>query len=200
MPVARNGRGVAVAIVTVGLIQSIALPGIAQAGFFDFLFGQTYQPRTARPYGGDLAVCPVIRAPLPVSAGTRIAGSIGTGINPWQDGRYSLPITIRKAGSTPGLMDDESLRYGDAVMTPAGIRIFIGGSSDHHAPADFKKLSEIKGLPKAERKALAALDAQGSGADGEPGMTTGRSANEHKLVIGETIIDPQGRLVRYVGP
>jgi hypothetical protein len=95
------------------------------------------------------------------------------------------------------LMDDQSLRPGDAVMTPTGIRIFIGSSGNHHEPDDFRKLSEIKGLPKRERKALAALDGQGSGTDE---MATGRSASELKLVFGETIIDPQGRSVRYVGP
>jgi hypothetical protein len=98
------------------------------------------------------------------------------------------------------LMDDESLRPGDAVMTPSGIRIFVGSSGSHHEPDDFRKLSEIKGLPKRERKALAALDAQGSGTDGKPAMATGRSASERKLVFGETIIDPQGRSIRYVGP
>ena len=38
MGVARNRRGVAIAVVVVGL--GIAFPSIAQAGFFDFLFGQ----------------------------------------------------------------------------------------------------------------------------------------------------------------
>ena len=106
------------------------------------------------------------------------------------------------AGPVPptDLMDDESLRRGDAVMTPTGIRISIGSSGSHHAPEDFRKPSEIKGLPKLERKALAALDAQDSGTDGKPGMATGRSASERKLVFGETIIDPQGRSIRYVGP
>ena len=97
-------------------------------------------------------------------------------------------------------MDDESLRPGDAVVTASGIRIFIGSSGSHHAPEDFRKLSEIKGLPKRERKALAALDGQGSGPDGKSGMAAGRSASELKLVSGETIIDPQGRSIRYVGP
>ncbi len=98
------------------------------------------------------------------------------------------------------LMDDDSLQPGDAVMTASGIRIFIGPPGDHHAPEDFRKPSEIKGLPKVERKALAALDDQGTGMDGKPGMATGRSASERKLVFGETIIDPQGRSIRYVGP
>ncbi|MGH6800260.1 MAG: hypothetical protein ACRECZ_02385 [Methylocella sp.] len=98
------------------------------------------------------------------------------------------------------LMDDDSLRRGDAVMTASGIRIFMGSSGTPHAPQDFMKLSEIKGFSTRERKALAALDAQGSGLGGNPGMATGRSASEHKLVFGQTIIDPQGRSIRYVGP
>ena len=97
-------------------------------------------------------------------------------------------------------MDDDSLRPGDAVMTASGIRIFIGSSGTPHVPQDFRKLSEITGFSKRERKALAALDAQGSGLDGNPGMATGRSASELNLVFGETIIDPQGRSIRYVGP
>ena len=200
--VARNGRGVAVAVVTVGLLQSIALPSIAHAGFFDFLFGQTFPAvAAARPYGGDLGGMPGYWG---ADSGFRRHADRGFHRHGHKSmARRTLLIAGNHTeGPVPptGLMDDESLRHGDAVMTPAGIRIFIGGSGDHHAPADFKKLSEIKGLPKRERKALAALDAQGSGPDGEPGMTTGRSANELKLVIGETIIDPQGRPIRYVGP
>ena len=118
-------------------------------------------------------------------------------------GRRKLLIAAsHPVGPVPptDLMDDDSLRPGDAVVTPTGIRIFIGSSGSHHAPEDFRKPSEIKGLSKVERKALAALDAQGSGTDGKPGMATGRSASERKLVFGETIIDPQGRSIRYVGP
>ena len=49
MGVAHNGRGVAVAVVMVGLVQTIAFPSIARAGFFDFLFG-AFQSRAVRPY------------------------------------------------------------------------------------------------------------------------------------------------------
>ena len=194
MGVARNGRGVAVAVVTVGLVQSIAFPSIAHAGFFDFLFGQLFQTRAARPYGGYFGGMPA-----------------HWGADPGFRHRHGHKLSARRkmvvadnhpVGPVPptDLMDDESLRRGDAVMTPTGIRIFIGSSGDHHEPEDFRKPSEIKGLSKGERKALAALDAQGSGTDGKPGMATGRSASERKLVFGETIIDPQGRSIRYVGP
>ncbi|MGH6796657.1 MAG: hypothetical protein ACREDD_03795 [Methylocella sp.] len=213
MGVARNGRGVAVAVVTVGLIQSTALPSVAHAGFLDFLFGQP-QARTVRPYEGYPGHMPAQWGPYP-----------GRMLAPWGSDpgfrrhaghrfrRHEHKFTARRKLSVadetdqpgrppapPELMDDDSLRPGDAVMTASGIRIFVGDSGTPHAPEDFRKPSEIKRLPKRERKALAALDAQGSSTGSQPGITTGRSASERKLVFGETIIDPQGRSIRYVGP
>ena len=201
MGVGRNGRGLAVAVVTVGLVQSMAFPSLAHAGFFDFLFGQLFQGRATRPYEGNFGGMPGQWGADPgfrrhADPSFRRHGH-----------KHSAPRKMVVADSHPvgplaptDLMDDDSLRRGDAVMTPTGIRIFIGSSGDHHEPEDFIKLSEIKGLPKRERKALAALDTQGSGTDGKSGMATGRSASERKLVFGETIIDPQGRSIRYVGP
>jgi hypothetical protein len=186
MGLARNGP-LAVAVVTVGLVQSIAFPSIAHAGFFDFLFGQFF--------GG-----------MPGHWGTA-PGFRGHAYPSFHRHRHKLSAhrkTIvadnHPVGPVPptDLMDDDSLRRGDAVMTPSGIRIFVGSSGDHHEPEDFRKPSEVKGLPKVERKALAALDAQGSGMDGKG--ATGRSASEPKLVFGKTIIDSQGRSIRYVGP
>jgi hypothetical protein len=195
--IARNRRGVAIAVVTVGL--GIAFPSIAQAGFFDFLFGQPERP-AVRPYETYPNGLP--------SWGTvqgfqrRANRGLHRHGHKLMARRKLLVADNHPVGPLPptDLMDDESLRRGDAVMTPSGIRIFIGYSGDHHEPEDFRKPSEIKGLSKVERKALAALDAQGSGTDGKPVMATGRSASERKLVIGETIIDPQGRSIRYVGP
>jgi hypothetical protein len=197
MGVARNGRGAAVAVVAVGLVQSIAFPSIAHAGFFDFLFGQLFQSRPVRPFEGmpgHWGADPGFRRRADPSFhrhGHNLSARRKTVVADHHPIGPLAPID---------LMDDESLRPGDAVMTPTGIRIFIGASGNHHEPDDFRKLSEIKGLPKRERNALAALDAPGSGTDGKPGMATGRSASERKLVFGETIIDPQGRSIRYVGP
>ena len=178
MGVARNGRGVAVAVLTVGLVQSIAFPSIAHAGFFDFLFGQPFQTPAANPYEGYFGGMPGHWGADP---GFRRRADRGFH-------RHGHKLSARRkmvvadnhpVGPVPptDLMDDESLRRGDAVMTPTGIRIFIGSSGDHHEPEDFRKPSEIKGLSKTERKALAALDAQGSGMDGKPAMATGRSEN-----------------------
>jgi hypothetical protein len=196
MGVARNRSGVAVGVLAAGLIQCIAFPTVAQAGFFDFLFGpavrsyEGYFGGMPGHWGGDPgyrrhADPSFHRHRHKLSAHRKMDVADNHPVGP-------VPPT--------DLMDDDSLRRGDAVMTPAGIRIFIGSSGDHHEPEDFRKPSEIKGLPKLERKAFAALDAQGSGTDGKLGMATGRSASEPKLVFGKTIIDPQGRSIRYVGP
>jgi hypothetical protein len=199
MGVARNRRGVAIAAVTVAL--GISFPSLAHAGFFDFLFGQLFQGRAVRPHEGYFGGMPGHWGADP---GLRRRADSGFHRHGHRlSTRQKMLVTDNHPVgplAPTDLMDDESLRRGDAVMTPSGIRIFIGSSGSHHAPEDFRKPSEIKGLPKRERKALAALDAQDSGTDGKPGMATGRSASELKLVFGETIIDPQGRSIRYVGP
>jgi hypothetical protein len=192
MGAARKGRGVAVAVVTFGLVQTIAFPSIAHAGFLDFLFGP-FQTRV-RPDGGYFGGMP--------HWGTDQGFRRRAHGHKLTARRKLLVADNHQAGPLPpaDLVDDDSLRPGDAVMTTSGIRIFVGSSGTPHAPQDFRKLSEIKGFSKRERKALAALDAQGSGLDSNPGMATGRSASELKAVSGETIIDPRGRSVRYVGP
>jgi hypothetical protein len=197
MGVARNGGGVAVAVVTLGLVQCIAFPSIAHAGFFDFLFG-LFQ---SRPSGGYFGGMPGHWGADP-GFRRRADRSFHRHGHKLSARRKMVVTDNHPIGpfAPTDLMDDESLRPGDAVMTPTGIRIFVGSSGNHHEPDDFRKLSDIKGLPKRERKALAALDAQGSGMEGKPGLATGRSASERKLVVGETIIDPQGRSIRYVGP
>jgi len=201
MGVARNGPGVAVGVLTAGLIQCIAFPTIAHAGFFDFLFGQPFQSRPVRSYEGYFGGMPGQWGAGPVFRG-HADRSFRRHRHKLSAHRKTVVADTHPVGPVPptDLMDDDSLRRGDAVMTRAGIRIFIGSSGDHHEPEDFRRPSEIKGLPKVERKALAALDAQGSGTDGKPGMATGRSASELKVVVGKTIIDPQGRSIRYVGP
>jgi hypothetical protein len=119
----RFGRGFAIALLSIGLF-----PGIARAGFFDFLFPQ-FQAPTARPF-----------EPRP---GYRIFGA-GPGLYRHNFRKHKLAArgkvivadkTHHRAHRmiladetnhlvrpyTPiNLMDDESLRHGDAVMTGAG--------------------------------------------------------------------------------
>ena len=199
MDIARNGRGMAVAVVTVGLVLSIAFPSLAYAGFFDFLFGRPSQSRAVRPYENYFGGMPGRWGADPRRHADRGFHRHGQKLSARRNMGVAENPTVGPVPPTD-LMDNECLRRGDAVMTPSGIRIFIGTSGDHHEPEDFRRPSEIKGLSKVERKALAALDAQGYGTDGRPAMATGRSASELKLGIGETIIDHQGRSIRYVGP
>jgi hypothetical protein len=207
MGMVRFGRGFAIVLLAIGLF-----PDIARAGFFDFLFPQ-FQAPAARPFG-----------PRP---GYRMFGA-GPGLyrHSFRKHRFAAHRKMILADKTHhlahwkgsladktnhvvhpytpiDLMHDESLRHGDAVMTGAGIRIFVGDKGSHHYRADFRMLSEIKGLSKSKRNALADLDAPGSnpGANkGESGMVTGRSVTDTTIVTGETITDARGRSIRYVGP
>ena len=132
------------------------------------------------------------------------------------------------AGRAVDLMDDDSLRDGDAVMTADGLRVFIGEKGPHHEQDDFVKVSETDGLTRRKRAALLAVD---KGYPGAPAVVTGRSVSERKsaeapvgasgdvaketaaaaedagnsaapseLSAGVPIIDPRGRRLRYVGP
>lgn len=193
MGIFRLGRGFAIALLGTGLY-----PCIAHAGFFDFLF-QQFQAPAVWPFEGRPGYMPRHADP-------------GFYRRSFHKHKLSARRKVIVADQTDhpvrphgpiDLMDDDSLQEGDAVMTQAGIRIFTGDSNSHHKPEDFRKLSEIKGLSKLERKALAAIDAPGSDTSASKGkheMVTGRSITDATVVTGETITDPKGRSIRYVGP
>jgi hypothetical protein len=99
-------------------------------------------------------------------------------------------------------LDDPTLRNGDAVMTPDGLRIFTGSENWDHNPADFAKLTDITGLSQPERTKLASVEKQGPETSWQSishlQLQTGRSvaaATDQVLVKG-----PNGRKIRYVGP
>jgi hypothetical protein len=190
MRIARDNRCLAIVLLTVVAVPGISFPSIAQAGFFDFLFGPPPQTQAVRPY-------------------ETYPGHFRRHADPSFHAHRKLVVVDRtdhKVGPQApiDIMDDDSLQHGDAVMTQAGIRIFVGDSSDHHQPEEFRKISEIKKLSQREREALAALDAPGANPGGQTAgqsdMVTGRSATEHNVTAGETITDPNGRTVRFVGP
>jgi hypothetical protein len=203
MGVARNRFGVAIAVVAVSVGQSIAFPSRAHAGFFDFLFGPPPQTRAVEPYypyPGHFRRHADRGFPRHVDRGFHRHAHQLTA-------RVKLITTDKHPVGLLGpidIMDDNSLKHGDAVMTQAGIRIFVGYSSSHHEPEDFRRISEIKKLSRRERSALAALDTQGSNSGAqkptEASIAMGRSAAESKITVGETITDPNGRTIRYVGP
>jgi hypothetical protein len=61
-------------------------------------------------------------------------------------------------GHVDALLHDTTLQSGDSVMTAKGVRVFKGGGGCPHKNTDFLALAEIRGLPKHERRALAAID------------------------------------------
>jgi hypothetical protein len=194
-------RGV-IAVVAAGVFQTVVFPGVAQAGFFDELFGHLFGAPSYRGY----AAYPPQGPSWGSDRGFRRRGSHG-GHKQWHNSAARRKMIVAERADHPmrpqgpvDIMEDDSLRKGDAVMTPAGIRIFVGSSGDHHVPEDFREPSQIKGLSKFVRKAFAALDAGGSAIDGKPRMAMGRSASEPKLTAGEAIKDFAGRTIRYVGP
>ncbi len=184
--------------------QIAATPASAQAGFLDELFGQLFRPPVYKSYPPR----PPWAAPPGYRHRQHRFGS-GALLYGWARGRF-IPVERpddaeedeqRAERQQPtNIMEDESLRRGDAVMTEAGIRIFVGHSGDSHGPGDFRRPSEVRGLSKVERKALAALDPQGPATEISAGTVTGRSAADPKIAIGEMITDAKGRAIRYVGP
>jgi hypothetical protein len=105
----------------------------------------------------------------------------------------------------PGILDDDSLREGDAVMTHLGIKIFTGASGQHHKSGDFVSLAQTKKVSKRDLTALLAIDAHRSSGESAPAtapspIVTGRSVADSAVAAGEMITDPKGRAIRYVGP
>lgn len=167
----------------------------ARAGFLDFLFNpkapiwNPFAPEPEQAQPSPRAVAPV-RKKKPHRLASR---------------SLSVFEKTRPSGlphASLDFMDDGSLRGGDAVMTPNGIRIFVGQTGTKHRPESFASLTQVKGLGKRERSALAALDARLSGsrrAEAKAGLVTGRSSAE-PVSSGKLITDPKGRTIRYVGP
>ena len=154
----------------------------ANAGFFDFLFAPLHPAQPTPQY-----------APQPFPQKKRMVAhrpkNLVAKLHP-AHGAHAAPVV--------GLMDDESLRNGDVVMTADGIRIFTGSSGSHHSEDDFAKISDTEGLSKTQRSALLFLDAGAAGA--EPAVLAGRSVADGSTAAGEIITDPRGNKIRYVGP
>ena len=108
------------------------------------------------------------------------------------------PAKGTHAAPVVGLMEDESLRNGDVVMTADGLRVFTGSAGSHHSEEDFAKISDTEGLSKTQRSALLFLDSGAAG--GGAMLVAGRSVAEPSNTAGEIITDPRGNKIRYVGP
>ncbi len=157
-----------------------AIPVPANAGFFDFLFPP--QPQVVTPY-----YAPSYER-QPHKKVVKIHPKIVVG---------KTHPTLQHVVSS--VMEDESLKNGDAVMTEDGLRIFTGSRGSRHSSEDFARLSDIKkGLSKAQRSALLAIDAKGRAP--APALLDGRSIADPAPARGESITDPKGVKIRYVGP
>jgi len=179
----------------------------AQAGFFDFFFQQPSRPASA-PYYNDNAPfgeqAPVLRrAPPPHRRITLLK----------DHGDLSLP----KGPHSDDILDDHTLRDGDAVMTDKGVRIYAGSS---HGQKEFARLADTKGLSEQEKTQLNEINAHrnedgtfvadaatndgsqtaASNTKAEEGLATGRSSTGASIQAWRWVRDTKGTMVRYVGP
>ena len=96
------------------------------------------------------------------------------------------PKTIGEVSNPlPTLLRDETLRPGDMVMFPDGVRVFRGKPGSRHELVDFVKLSATKRLAASDRKLLARIVVGQNSAwsfdTGQPGRVA-----EKTREIGET--------------
>ena len=169
-----------------------ALPGTAQAGFFDQLFGGAPEPAPqATPAPTYQYDSPSYFGDAPVR-------------------RHAKPKVMvdakPKLQKPTDLMHDVTLQNGDAVMMKGGLQVFTGeDGGSRHSKSDFVTLDEVDGMPKQERKALVAMDTTRNdplrGALSPDTIASGRSAAvANPIVSGHEIVDAAGKKVRYVGP
>jgi len=162
----------------------------AQAGFFDELFGQERSPQAA-PLWPPEDTLPPVKSHRQGSSHHHIVNLA-----------QQIPGAWPQGSAWEVFLHDPTLKNGDAVMTPDGLRIFTGSEEWDHAPDDFAKLSDIAGLPQGERKRLASVERQGPEINwrsiSETELQTGRSVAQSSAI--ETVLDSKGRNIRYVGP
>ncbi|WP_139223458.1 hypothetical protein [Methylocapsa palsarum] len=198
-------------------LASFTLPislNTANAGFFDFLFSSPQpapsnyapQPRGLREAHSHrffhLRSSRRFAEHHPTRDDHRRATKQIVLRHPKWDDKDACCRSREAARPAPVLLDDESLREGDAVMTHSGIKVFTGDAGPHHKIDDFALVRDA-GIPKRARKALLAMDPYRTGSSALPvaaGLTTGRSAAEPLVAPGAMIVDPKGNNVRYVGP
>jgi len=110
------------------------------------------------------------------------------------------PAKGAHAAPVVGLMDDESLRNGDVVMTADGIRVFTGSAGSASQTTTISpEYPTSRGLSKTQRSALLFLDS-GAAARGPSSRSSPdapwRTAHRHR----RDDYRPGGNKIRYVGP
>jgi hypothetical protein len=99
------------------------------------------------------------RPMLEVVAG---GGGAATASASFAAGGGAPPFALRRAAkrfdATQALLWDETLRYGDVVVTDAGVRVFEGNWICPHAIADFRTLEESEEVSPRKRVILAEIE------------------------------------------
>ena len=186
----KSRRGAAV--LAIGVLAGLAsAPTGAQAGFLDQLFGVFQAPTPAQQpsFDGDRATA---TAPALVER-KRVRRHVAV---------VSGKPVLQK---TTGLMDDKTLRTGDAVMMGNGLHVYAGPEASTHHLGQFVSLDDARHLSDKDRFKLAAMDitrndplSQGKNPDT---IASGRSAAvSAPIVVGYRITDSKGASGRYVGP
>jgi len=181
----------------------------AQAGFFDLFFQQPSRPTAPSSSYYDYGLPPEERAPV-----IRRAPAPHRRIGLLKDhGDLALPQGPHSAE----LIDDHTLRDGDAVMTDKGIRIYTGSS---HGRKEFARLADTKGLSPKEVTQLTEINAHRNDegayvsdaamnndtrlASNDVKVSdeamTGRSSSSALVQAWKWVRDAKGTMVRYVGP
>ena len=131
----------------------IAAPARAQDifGFFRALSQPAAPVPTYRPFEYR-------RSPAPERRRAKARPKLA----PVEQAEPKKPIEPRSPGDmdnpVPALMADSTLRSGDLVMFPDGVRVFTGRVGSQHTVADFKPLAQAgKHLSRATRKLVAHL-------------------------------------------
>jgi hypothetical protein len=145
-------------VLTMVLILPFALSAMpAQAQGIFGLFRAFSQPAAPTPppqsleYQPDPAVGPPRRKARPRPKPVAVEQvEIKTPVEPKPVGEIANPV--------PALLADSTLRPGDMVMFPDGLRVFAGKPGGPHKLADFKPLAQAdKYLSRATRKLVAHL-------------------------------------------
>ena len=170
--------------IALGMMGGLVSPGVAQAGFFEQLFGIQPVPQPAPDYGNGYQQAP--RAP-------RI-----------QRRKHVAMAETGKQKPTD-IMHDTTLRQGDAVMMKSGMHIYEGDRASVHQNDEFVALDDAEDISRKQRDALIALDTTRNdplrGNVAPDTLASGRSASVSAPVnTGYRITDMRGHSIRYVGP
>jgi hypothetical protein len=144
----------------VGVLAAIVPASSEDAGIYSFIHsearGRSYSPpvRVAPPIAPRIELAPRQRLSRPAVA--RVPDrAVAEEPSPKID---RDPTTIGEVSNPlPALLADETLRPGDMVVFPDGVRVFRGKPGSRHQLGDFVKPTETKRLAASDRKLLARI-------------------------------------------